>query len=312
MAEIGTTLKEARLERGLSIDEVARATRVSSRFLLALEDDDFDELPAPVYVRGFLRLYAGQLGLDPDELIEQLPEGLGTAAASPAPAVSAVEDVSWEDEDALAPRADIERPPPPPIIDDMAPAAHPPLPRSGPSHESDAGTAVGLIDTLRLAIAQVVHGAQEPAAEAGGILLERQPRQRRLTRSPKLLAIAGGGVGGVVLLVAGVAAMGGGGGGRFEGLLPNGGPTQGPRTETVIPVGSPTSEASPSPEATPSPTETATPEPTATFVPPPPAPTSTPVPPTPTPAPTSTPVPPTPADTPSESPTPTVTDTPSP
>ncbi len=256
MAEIGTTLKEARLERGLSIDEVARATHVSSRFLLALEDDDFDELPAPVYVRGFLRLYAGQLGLDPDELLELLPEGLGTPAASPAPAVSAAEDVRWEDEDALAPRADIERRPPPPIIDDMA---HAGPPRSGPMHEGDTGNAAGLVESLRVAIAQVVHGAPEPVAEAGGILLERQPRQRRLTLSPKLLAIAGGGVGGVVLLVAGVAAMGGGGGGRFEGLLPNGGATQGPRTETVIPVWSPTSEASPSPDASPSPTEMATP-----------------------------------------------------
>ena len=51
------TLRSARIQRGLSIEQVAQDTRISARFLEALEDEAFQELPAPVYVRGFLRSY---------------------------------------------------------------------------------------------------------------------------------------------------------------------------------------------------------------------------------------------------------------
>jgi cytoskeleton protein RodZ len=62
----------ARLERGLSIEQVALDTRISRRFLEALEAEQFEELPAPVYVRGFLRSYANYMGLDPQPFIDEL------------------------------------------------------------------------------------------------------------------------------------------------------------------------------------------------------------------------------------------------
>ena len=64
MFEIGTSLREARLRKGLDFPEVEYATKVRGRYLRALEDEEFDALPAPTYVKGFLRTYADYLGLD--------------------------------------------------------------------------------------------------------------------------------------------------------------------------------------------------------------------------------------------------------
>lgn len=70
---IGERLRNARLARGLSLEDVEAATRIRRRFLEALEAEAFDELPGPVYVRGFLRVYSTYLGLPPEELMEQCP-----------------------------------------------------------------------------------------------------------------------------------------------------------------------------------------------------------------------------------------------
>lgn len=77
VANIGITLRSARIQRGLTIEQVAQDTRISARFLEALESESFNELPAPVYVRGFLRSYATYLRLEPQSLLEQLDPSLG-------------------------------------------------------------------------------------------------------------------------------------------------------------------------------------------------------------------------------------------
>ena len=70
---IGPELREARLSRGFSIDECQRGTRISRRYLEALEDEEFSALPAPVFARGFLRSYAQFLGLDPTAMVARFP-----------------------------------------------------------------------------------------------------------------------------------------------------------------------------------------------------------------------------------------------
>ncbi len=72
----GTVLARARTARRLSIDQAAQATRIRAPYLRALEADDFAALPAPVYVRGYLRTYAGHLEIDSAELIARLPASL--------------------------------------------------------------------------------------------------------------------------------------------------------------------------------------------------------------------------------------------
>jgi cytoskeleton protein RodZ len=64
MFEIGTSLREARLRQGLDFPELEQATKIRGKYLRALEDEEFDLLPAQTYVKGFLRAYAEYLGLD--------------------------------------------------------------------------------------------------------------------------------------------------------------------------------------------------------------------------------------------------------
>ena len=70
---IGPELRDARLSRGFSIDECQRGTRISRRYLEALEGEEFSALPAPVFARGFLRSYAQFLGLDPTAMVARFP-----------------------------------------------------------------------------------------------------------------------------------------------------------------------------------------------------------------------------------------------
>jgi Helix-turn-helix domain len=62
--EIGNSLREARLRQHLDFPELEQATKIRSRYLRALEEEQFDTLPAETYVKGFLRAYAEYLGLD--------------------------------------------------------------------------------------------------------------------------------------------------------------------------------------------------------------------------------------------------------
>lgn len=62
----GALLAAARVRAGLSLDEVARRSCVPREALCALEADAWEHLPAMVYVRGFLRLYAREVGVDPE------------------------------------------------------------------------------------------------------------------------------------------------------------------------------------------------------------------------------------------------------
>ena len=75
MAEIGYRLIRAREARGLTLEDAERDTRISRRYLEALEDEQFEVIPAPVYARGFLRSYAQYLGMDPQEILALFPRG---------------------------------------------------------------------------------------------------------------------------------------------------------------------------------------------------------------------------------------------
>ena len=64
MFEIGNSLREARLRQGLDFPEIEQATKIRSKYLRSLEEEQFEVLPAQTYVKGFLRSYADYLGLD--------------------------------------------------------------------------------------------------------------------------------------------------------------------------------------------------------------------------------------------------------
>jgi cytoskeleton protein RodZ len=64
MFEIGNSLREARLRQHLDFPEIEQATKIRAKYLRALEEEQFDVLPAQTYVKGFLRSYSEYLGLD--------------------------------------------------------------------------------------------------------------------------------------------------------------------------------------------------------------------------------------------------------
>jgi cytoskeletal protein RodZ len=85
-AQVGQTLKEARTERGIVLSEVERVTKIRVKFLRAMEEDRWEELPAPAYARGFLEIYARYLDLDGEALLERYKETVESAdSAEPIP-----------------------------------------------------------------------------------------------------------------------------------------------------------------------------------------------------------------------------------
>jgi flagellar biosynthesis protein FlhG len=66
----GRALRRIRLSRGIELEEISAVTKINETYLRYLEEDRYPELPAPVYVRGFLREYARYLRLDPRRVTE--------------------------------------------------------------------------------------------------------------------------------------------------------------------------------------------------------------------------------------------------
>jgi cytoskeletal protein RodZ len=71
MFDIGSSLREARVRQNLDFPELEERTKIRPKYLRALEDERFDLLPAPTYVRGFLRSYAESLGLDGQPFVDE-------------------------------------------------------------------------------------------------------------------------------------------------------------------------------------------------------------------------------------------------
>ncbi|MBO0473825.1 hypothetical protein IGL98_000158 [Enterococcus sp. DIV0840] len=67
---IGKKLRDARLQQNMSLDELQQITKTQKRYLIAIEENDFDSMPGTFYVRAFIRQYASAVGLDGNELVE--------------------------------------------------------------------------------------------------------------------------------------------------------------------------------------------------------------------------------------------------
>jgi cytoskeletal protein RodZ len=71
MPEVGPTLREARMRQRIDITDMEARTKIRAKYLRALENEEWDLLPGPTYVRSFLRTYADALGLDSKALVEE-------------------------------------------------------------------------------------------------------------------------------------------------------------------------------------------------------------------------------------------------
>src|SRR5947209_18788603 len=71
MTDFGASFKKARESAGISLDQIAIETRISTRFLAAIENEEFHLLPGGIFNRGFVRTYAERIGLDPDQAVNE-------------------------------------------------------------------------------------------------------------------------------------------------------------------------------------------------------------------------------------------------
>jgi len=69
MIKSGEKLQQARVEKGLSLEDVARATKIKTQFLSYIEDGEYQKLPSPSYAHGFVRNYARFLELPDEEIL---------------------------------------------------------------------------------------------------------------------------------------------------------------------------------------------------------------------------------------------------
>src|SRR5262245_3590913 len=83
MPSFGENLRREREWRGISLPEIPRATKISVRFLQALESDRIDVLPGGIFRRSFVKAYADYVGLDPDRTVSDFLNAQGEAAKAP-------------------------------------------------------------------------------------------------------------------------------------------------------------------------------------------------------------------------------------
>jgi cytoskeleton protein RodZ len=90
MPNFGASFKQARESKGISLDRIAKETRISTRFLQAIENEEFHLLPGGIFNRGFVRTYAEKIGLDTEQAVadyERLAQVREPAEVQPPPAV---------------------------------------------------------------------------------------------------------------------------------------------------------------------------------------------------------------------------------
>jgi len=79
----GPRLRRARLERGIDLEQIAKVTKISPTYLRCLEEEQFDDLPAAVYARGFVNAYARCLGLEPGRVVGDFMDRFEAWSAPP-------------------------------------------------------------------------------------------------------------------------------------------------------------------------------------------------------------------------------------
>lgn len=83
MESIGLTLQKARQKRRLKLETISKKTKLSIKYLKALEAENWDAFPAPTYAQAFLRSYANSLNLDSDELVREYKKYIEATAKAP-------------------------------------------------------------------------------------------------------------------------------------------------------------------------------------------------------------------------------------
>jgi len=90
VASFGTRLRQEREQRGITLDQISRSTKIGTRFLQALEQDRFEQLPGGIFNKGFIRAYARFLGLNEEQTLADYLAATSPGEPTPAPSETAV------------------------------------------------------------------------------------------------------------------------------------------------------------------------------------------------------------------------------
>ncbi|MDX8362179.1 helix-turn-helix domain-containing protein [Cytobacillus sp. IB215316] len=85
MTELGKRLKEAREEKNISIDDLQKLTKIQKRYLIGIEDGNYDRMPGQFYVRAFIKSYCEAVELDADLIFEQYENEIPSSSNSDLP-----------------------------------------------------------------------------------------------------------------------------------------------------------------------------------------------------------------------------------
>ena len=88
---VGSTLRQQREKKRMSIAEVSRVTRIPVPTLESIEQDHFDDLPGEVFVKGFLKSYAQSVGLEADDIVARYTASRRVSTVVPLPVASPVQ-----------------------------------------------------------------------------------------------------------------------------------------------------------------------------------------------------------------------------
>jgi hypothetical protein len=152
MPEIGATLREARMRERIDVSEIEAQTKIRAKYLRALENEEWDLLPGPTFVKSFLRTYGNALGLDGRALVEEYK----LHYEHPGDGIEPIQQAAVS-----APRRARARPG---GAMRRGPGAPPP-PRSGPSRAYMAALgAVGIV--IVLLVFALLSGGSSPSSKA--------------------------------------------------------------------------------------------------------------------------------------------------
>ena len=79
MDEIGQKLRNARIKKGYTIEDIQQITKIQKRYLIAIEEGQFDHLPGDFYVRAFIKQYSDAVGISSDDLLEEYKSDIPNA-----------------------------------------------------------------------------------------------------------------------------------------------------------------------------------------------------------------------------------------
>ncbi|MGM0846696.1 MAG: RodZ domain-containing protein [Bacillota bacterium] len=91
MTELGTRLREARETNGYSLDDLQNMTKIQKRYLMGIEEGNYEMMPGKFYVRAFIKQYAEAVGLDPDMIFDQYPNDIPVTNSNDLPELSRVQ-----------------------------------------------------------------------------------------------------------------------------------------------------------------------------------------------------------------------------